>query len=397
MTAVARLAPAPQAPSPPDVELTIVMPCLNEAETVAICVRKSVRFLIDHRIVGEVVVADNGSTDGSQVLANAAGARVVGVPDKGYGAALKGGIAAARGRFVIMGDADDSYDFSALAPFVAALRDGGELVMGNRFKGGIADGAMPVLHRWLGNPVLSALGRLTTGSAVGDFHCGLRGFRRDKVATLALQADGMEFASEMVVKAALAGLDVREVPTTLSPDGRSRPPHLRTWRDGWRHLKFLLTWAPKWLFVLPGAALAGAGALGSLRLSVAPIELGAVELGVHTQLFAAMAVLLGCQLIGFGILARLFGVARGMWPAGKGTRRFRRLFTVERGVVAGGVLTFSGLALAASLFAGWAESGFGGQEPAQLMRLAIPAVLATCLGVQAVMTSFFVGLLDEGR
>ena len=240
-------------------ELTVVMPCLNEAETVATCVRKAIGFLAESGISGEVLVADNGSTDGSQQLAADAGARVVPISDKGYGNALMGGIVAARGKYVIMGDADDSYDFTNLMPFVNELRKGADLVMGNRFRGGIAPGAMPPLHKYLGNPVLSFVGRLFFRSKIGDFHCGLRGFSRDSVMALNLQATGMEFASEMVVKATLAGQHVTEVPTTLSKDGRSRPPHLRSWRDGWRHLRFLLLFSPRWLFFLPGLALLIAG------------------------------------------------------------------------------------------------------------------------------------------
>ena len=242
-------------------ELTVVMPCLNEAETVATCVRKAVKFIADSGISGEVVVADNGSTDGSQQLAEDAGARVVDIQDKGYGNALMGGILAARGEYVIMGDADDSYDFTNLMPFIEELRKGSDLVMGNRFKGGIEPGAMPPLHKYLGNPVLSFVGRLFFRSKIGDFHCGLRGFRKDSAIALGLQATGMEFASEMVVKATLAKQKITEVPTTLRKDGRSRPPHLRSWRDGWRHLRFLLLFSPRWLFFVPGIV------IGTVRAS----------------------------------------------------------------------------------------------------------------------------------
>ena len=299
MTATAAAARLPQRPPEPEedaIELSIVMPCLNEAETLAVCVRAARRFLETHGLSGEVIVADNGSTDGSQQIANALGARIVHVPARGYGAALIGGIAAARGRFVAMGDADDSYDFEGLMPFVETLRGGADLVMGNRFRGGIAAGAMPPLHRWLGNPVLSALGRTFFRVPIGDFHCGLRAFRRERVLDLGLASPGMEFASEMVVKAALDGLAIAEVPTTLRPDGRSRPPHLRTWRDGWRHLRFLLTWAPKWLLLYPGLALIAAGLFGLAALLPGDLKLGGIELGVHTMIFASMAVLMGAQL-----------------------------------------------------------------------------------------------------
>ena len=378
-------------------ELSIVMPCLDEAETLAICIRKAQRFLKDSGIAGEIIIADNGSTDGSRAIANAMGARIVGIEERGYGAALRGGIAAARGRFVVMGDADDSYDFLGLLPFVDALREGADLVMGNRFRGGIRRGAMPPLHRYLGNPVLSFLGRLFFGVKVGDFHCGLRAFRRDAIHDLELSSNGMEYASEMVVKAALRALDIREVPTTLDPDGRSRAPHLRTWRDGWRHLRFLLTYAPKWLFVYPGALLGGVGALGVAALSGGEVALGRVELSVTTLLFAAMAVLVGGQLVGFGLLARLYGIAAGIWPAGPGVAWFRRHFSVERGCVGGAAALLLGLGIATLLLAEWARTGFGPMNASAQLRFAIPAVLASCLGLQAIFTSFMVALIDQPR
>jgi hypothetical protein len=379
-----------------DIELSIVMPCLNEAETLAVCVKKATAFLQQYDVTGEIVIADNGSTDGSRQIANAMGARLVSVEDRGYGAALIGGIAAARGRYVIMGDADDSYDFSSLMPFVQALRAGGELVMGNRFRGGIATGAMPPLHRYLGNPVLSYLGRLFFSSRVGDFHCGLRGFDREAILALGLRSPGMEFASEMVVKAMLHGLDVREVPTTLAPDGRSRAPHLRTWRDGWRHLRLLLTYAPLFLFIYPGLAIAVPGALGVALLTAGTIELGGIELSATSLLFAAMAVLLGCQLIGFGILARLYGVSAGLWPASQRVDRFRGYFSVERGCVAGGALLLLGLAGATIPVILWARADFGPMNPVVLMRFSIPAMLAMLTGIQTVFTSFLIGLIDSG-
>jgi Glycosyl transferase family 2 len=386
----------PAAPAAPDLELTVLMPCLNEAETLATCIRKAHAFLRESGIAGEVIIADNGSTDGSRQIANAMGARLVGVEQRGYGAALIGGIAAARGRYVIMGDADDSYDFAALQPFVQALREGGELVMGNRFQGGIQPGAMPALHRYLGNPVLSFLGRRLFNSRIGDFHCGLRGFSRDAIRGLGLSAPGMEFASEMVVKAVLHGLDVRQVPTSLAPDGRSRAPHLRTWRDGWRHLRFLLTHAPRFLFVYPGVALGGAGLAGVALLATGDADLGGVQLGITTELFAAMAVLLGAQLLGFGVLARLYGVANRLWPASLAVHRFRRLFSVERGCIGGGLLALLGLAGIVALFAGWSRAGFGPMDPTHQIRLAVPAMLATVLGLQLVFTSFLIGLVDRG-
>lgn len=380
-----------------EIELSIVMPCLNEAETLAVCVKKAKAFLADHGLKGEVIVADNGSTDGSQQIANALGARIVHVPSRGYGAALIGGIEAAKGKYVAMGDADDSYDFGGLMPFVEQLRDGAELVMGNRFQGGIEQGAMPPLHRYLGNPVLSFLGRTFFKIPVGDFHCGLRAFRRDSIEALGLTAPGMEFASEMVVKAAIEKLDIREVPTTLKPDGRSRPPHLRTWRDGWRHLRFLLIFAPKFLFLYPGVALAFAGLVGVLGLIGGDVHLGGVEFGVHTMIFAAMAVLMGSQLIGLSVMARRYGTIAGMWPESGLMRRMRNWFSVERACILGGLMLAGGFAGAATATAIWASSGFGGLNPSALMRLTIPSMLLSCVGLQMVVTAFFIGLLDQPR
>lgn len=382
----------PRAESP--VEVSIVMPCLNEAETLAMCIRKAQLFLRTSGISGEVVIADNGSTDGSRQIANAMGARIIDVTARGYGAALSGGIAAARGTYVIIGDADDSYDFLALQPFVDTLRAGGELVMGNRFLGGIANGAMPPLHRYLGNPVLSFLGRLLFDNSISDFHCGLRGFRRDAIMDLGLRCTGMEFASEMVVKAVMHRLDVREVATTLSPDGRSRAPHLRTWRDGWRHLRFLLTYAPRFLFVYPGMACAAVGAVGVATLASGSVTLGHVELGATTLLFAAMLLLLGSQLVSFGIVARLYGVASNLWPTSARVERFRARFSVERGAIAGTMVSLAGVAGIAILIGGWASAGFGAMDAVGLMRLAIPAMVATLLGLQTVFTSFLIGLID---
>lgn len=384
-------------PGPEVLELSIVMPCLNEAETLAICLRKARAFLADHEIAGELIVADNGSVDGSQQIANALGARLVHVAERGYGAALRGGIVAAKGRYIVMGDADDSYDFNALMPFLAQLRDGAELVMGNRFRGGIEDGAMPPLHRYLGNPVLSFLGRSFFGTPVGDFHCGLRAFRRDAVLALGLNSPGMEFASEMVVKASIAKLDIREVPTTLKPDGRSRPPHLRTWRDGWRHLRFLLIYAPRFLFLYPGLAIGAVGLTGLLALIPNGVRIGHVAFGIHTMIFAAMAVLIGSQLVGLSILASRYGVIAGMWPESGIMRRLRDWFSVERACLISAMLLATGLAGAIGATGIWARNGFGDMNPGVLMRIAIPSMLLCCLGVQAAVTAFFAGLLDQPR
>jgi len=395
--ALAAARPYDSSPPESELELSIVMPCLNEAETIGVCVKAAKAFLEAHGLRGEVIVADNGSIDGSQQIANALGARIVAVPNRGYGAALIGGISAARGRFVAMGDADDSYDFAGLMPFVAALRDGADLVMGNRFKGGIAAGAMPPLHRWLGNPVLSFLGRTFFATDIGDFHCGLRAFRRERMLGLGLTAPGMEFASEMVVKAAIEQLDIREVPTTLRPDGRSRAPHLRTWRDGWRHLRFLLIYAPKWLLLYPGLALAALGLLGVFGLAPGDLRLGHVQLGVHTMIFAAMAVLMGSQLVGLSLLAQRYGAIAGLWPEGGAMRRVRNWFSVERACLAGGTMLALGILGAAAATAIWASRGFGDMNPARLMRLTIPSMLLSCLGLQTVVTAFFIGLMDQPR
>jgi hypothetical protein len=399
--ALRKSTPRPTPTRPPqaaeEVELSIVMPCLNEAETIGVCVKKAKAFLAEHGLAGEVIVADNGSTDGSQQIANALGARIVHVPARGYGAALIGGIEAAKGRYVAMGDADDSYDFGGLMPFVEQLRDGADLVMGNRFQGGIAPGAMPPLHRWLGNPVLSFLGRTFFDIPVGDFHCGLRAFRRDSIAALGLTTPGMEFASEMVVKAAIEKLDIREVPTTLKPDGRSRPPHLRTWRDGWRHLRFLLIFAPKFLFLYPGVALTALGLAGLLGLMPGDARIGGVELGVHTMIFAAMAVLMGSQLIGLSVMARRYGAIAGMWPESGLMRRVRNWFSVERACILGGLMLTAGIGGGITAMAIWAGSGFGDLNPAALMRLTIPSVVLACVGLQMVVTAFFIGLLDQPR
>jgi len=377
------------------IELSIVMPCLNEAETLGACIAKANRFLADSGVRGEVVIADNGSTDGSQQIATDLGARVVAVPVRGYGAALQAGITASRGTFVAMADSDDSYDFLGLMPFVAKLRDGFDLVMGNRFQGGIAPGAMPPLHRYLGNPVLSFVGRLFYPSTIGDFHCGLRAFRRDAILGLGLKTTGMEFASEMVVKATLGGLRVTEVPTTLSPDGRSRPPHLRSWRDGWRHLKFLLTFAPKWLFFYPGLVLAALGTILLAALLPGSVRLGSVTLGVHTLLFAAAGVIIGAQLMSFAVVARLFGVREKLWPSSPRIDLARRWFTIDRTCVAGAAMLAGGIAVAVVALSGWAGRGFGNLDVEGTMRLAIPSVLLCALGVQALVTGFFTALLTS--
>jgi glycosyltransferase involved in cell wall biosynthesis len=373
------------------------MPCLNEAETLAICIDKAQGYLRRSGVVGEIIVADNGSTDGSQQIARNHAARVVDVPDKGYGAALIGGIAAASGTYVIMGDADDSYDFSDLDAFLRRLRAGDELVMGNRFLGGIEPGAMPPLHKYLGNPVLSTIGRLFFRSPIRDFHCGLRGFDRAAIQSLRLQTTGMEFASEMVVKASLEGRRVSEVPTTLKKDGRSRPPHLRSWRDGWRHLRFLLIFSPRWLFLVPGTAAFAIGILGMLVLSLGPLVIGDIGFDVASQLYLGALAAVGYQAVLFAILTKIFAQHEGFRiPRSRSFDRFERRISLESSALAGVALFFVGLAICVVQFALWASSGFGALDAVATVRAAIPAALLMILGAQTVMAGMFLGVLSVG-
>lgn len=379
------------------VELSVVLPCLNEAETLAVCIRKALASFAELGVDGEVIVADNGSTDGSQQIAIDEGARVVEVPTKGYGAALTGGIDAARGEFVIMADADDSYDLANLGPFLAALRAGNDLVMGNRFAGGIEPGAMPPLHRYLGNPVLTFVGRLFFRSPCRDFHCGMRGFRRDAIVDLDLRTTGMEFASEMVVRSTLEGLRIDEVPTTLRPDGRTRSPHLRTWRDGWRHLRFLLLYSPRWLFLYPGLVLLVLGlGLGAV-LMFGPIELFGYTFDVAALVYAMAVALIGYQAVLFGVFARAFAMNEGLLPVTGGVQRAFRLVTLERGIAVGTLMFVVGLVLTVvSIFAlGPDQPAFGGSTDA--VRIAVPAATLLVLGVETVMSSFFLSVLGLAR
>jgi glycosyltransferase involved in cell wall biosynthesis len=375
------------------VELTVVMPCLNEAETVATCVRKAMGFLAESGISGEVVVADNGSTDGSQRLAEAEGARVVPVSEKGYGNALLGGIEAAHGKYIIMGDADDSYDFTNLMPYVDELRKGADLVMGNRFAGGIAPGAMPPLHRYLGNPVLSFVGRLFFRSKIGDFHCGLRGFNRDSVRALNLQATGMEFASEMVVKAALAGQHVTEVPTTLAKDGRSRPPHLHTWRDGWRHLRFLLLFSPRWLFFLPGLFLLVAGLVIGAIVAPHPFKVGSVTFDVDTLVGASAMVVIGFQSVLFWLFTQVYAGAEGFLPEEPKVQRLLGKLSLERGLILGAAIGLAGLAGLIFSVAYWHGKGFHQLNYEHSLRLMIPSVTALIVSCQVILGTFFLSIL----
>jgi len=369
-------------------ELTVLMPCLNEAATLAVCIGKALRFIEASGVDGEVLIADNGSVDGSQAIALAAGARLVDVPVKGYGAALAAGIEAARGRFVIMGDADDSYDFSDLQGFLDRLRDGARLVMGNRFAGGIHEGAMPKLHRYLGNPVLSFVGRLFFRSPVRDFHCGLRGFERDAMRRLHLHSEGMEFASEMVVKSTLAGLRIDEVPTTLWPDGRNRPPHLRSWRDGWRHLRFLLIHAPAWLFMYPGICLFAAGMALSMALAFQPLSTPWFTLDIHTLLYTSVAACLGLQMFLFSAVSSGHAVAIGVLPRMPVGLAWTSRLSLERALLVGAALFSAGFGLAAYSVILWSRDRFHAADPSMLMRVAIPAAMLMLGGAQVAMVGF---------
>ncbi|MGI0479762.1 glycosyltransferase family 2 protein [Geminocystis sp. CENA526] len=362
------------------------MPCLNEAETLATCIKKAQQYLQEYQVIGEVVIADNGSTDGSQDIAIEMGARLVNVKEKGYGSALMGGIMAARGEFIIMADADDSYDFTALNPFVEKLRGGYDLVMGNRFKGGIKEGAMPFLHKYLGNPVLTWLGKLFFKSPCNDFHCGLRGFRKQAILNLNLRTTGMEFASEMVVKATLNGLKLTEVPTTLSPDGRSRKPHLRTWRDGWRHLRFLLLYSPRWLFLYPGIFLMVMGLVVTMILLASP--------RVHSLLYSATAIIIGFQLVNFAIFTKVYAIQEGLLPPDKKLFNLLDRFTLEQGLILGSILFLIGLITSILALFQWESTGFGALNPVLTMRLVIPSVTSIALGLQIIFASFFLSVFQ---
>jgi hypothetical protein len=375
------------------------MPCLDEAETLASCITKAQRAFRELGIDGEVVVADNGSTDGSQEIARSMGARVVAVEAKGYGSALRGGISAARGKYVIMGDSDDSYDFSSIGPFVAKLRDGVDRVMGNRFLGGIDPGAMPWKHRWIGNPVLTWMGRrFFQCQEVGDFHCGLRGLSKPAFEQLQLRTTGMEFASEMVIKACLLRMRVDEVPTVLHKDGRSRPPHLRSWRDGWRHLRFMLLFSPRWLFLYPGVITFVLGLATCLWLWGGPRHVGSLVFDVPSMLVAAFFCILGHKLVAFAVFTKLFAVAEGFHSKNTNLNRNAfKFFNLESGLASGLLLTALGLVCLAGTFWNSELAGTGPEDPYALLRQFIPPLLILTLGVQTIFTSFFLGILTLPR
>lgn len=379
-------------PEDDEIEITILMPCLNERETLAACIRKAHLGCQKVGIAYEILVADNGSSDGSQEVARAAGARVIDVPLRGYGAALQAGIQAAKGEFIIMGDADDSYDFSEIAPFVEKWREGNELVMGSRFRGEIKPGAMPFLHRWVGNPILTRVGNLFFRNRLSDYHCGLRGFEKQAMIDLNLRTTGMEFASEMVIKAALAKLKIAEIPITLWPDGRSRRPHLRTWRDGWRHLRFMLLYSPNWLFIIPGLVLFGLGFIILLALVRGPLDIGRVRFDIHYMVLGSLLALIGFQVVTLGLYAKVYAVSEHFEASSRVLEIIFNYFNLERGLLVGSLIFFGGLGINSFILYIWLTSSFtlGGQPR---LREAILAMTLMVIGLQTIFSSFFLSLL----
>jgi len=373
------------------IELSVVMPCLNEARTLGDCIKQAQKAIADHNLSAEIVVADNGSTDGSQKIAAQLGARVINVTQRGYGAALMGGIEAARGRFVVMGDADLSYNFGDIPVFLEKLREGSGLVMGNRFRGGIKPGAMPVLNRYLGNPALTAIGRVLFKAPARDFQCGLRAFSRSAYDRLKLRTTGMEFASEMVVKASLAGVGIAEVPTTLSPDGRGRAPHMRPWRDGWRNLRFMFLYSPRWLFLYPGLLLMLVGFAAGIWLLPGPQRVGAITFDVHTMVYAGLALIVGFQVVSFAFFTKLFAITEGLLPPDPRLDKLFRYVTLEVGLMAVGL----GTALSAVLQ--WKATGFGQLNFDSTLRVVIPSATCIALGTQTIFSSFFLSVLGLPR
>lgn len=379
------------------IELSILMPCLNEAETLATCIRKARNYIVRSGVSAEIVIGDNGSTDGSQEIAASLGARVVPVPEHGYGAALHGAIEAAQGRYCIMGDSDDSYDFENLDPFLLKLREGYDLVMGNRFKGGIQTGAMPWKNRYIGNPILSGIGKAFFRARTGDFHCGLRGFSKSAFERMDLRTTGMEFASEMVIKATILQMKIAEVPTTLAHDGRTRPPHLRPYRDGWRHLRFMLMFTPRWLFLYPGVFLIVLGLAGCAWLLPGPRVVHGIGLDVHTLLYAFVFVLLGFQLVAFAVFTKVFAISEGLLPEDPRLNRVFRFITLETGLIAGGLLIALGIAGSIFAVSGWAKESFGALDAEHMLRIVMPSVFSLTMGVQIVFSSFFLSILGLRR
>ena len=377
-----------------ELELTILMPCLNEAETLEICIKKAMKSLKENNIKGEVLIADNGSTDGSQDIARRNGARVIDVAVKGYGSALIEGTKQAYGKYIIMGDSDDSYDFSNIMPFVEKLREGYELVMGNRFKGGIEKGAMPFSHKYIGTPVISFIGRLFYKSNIGDFNCGMRGYNREAILKLDLKTTGMEYASEMIVQSTLNGIKITEVPTTLKKDGRSRAPHLKSFQDGWRHLKFLLIYSPKWLFLFPGLLLLIIGLIGSIAFVFGDLQISNVVLGIHSRLYFGAMIVVGFQIIIFSLFAKVYAINSGMHPKEDKFTKFLKKITLEKGLILGIILTIIGLGLSIYSIILWKNAGWGELNPVDIMPITIPAVYLIIIGIQMMFASFILGVLN---
>ncbi len=376
-----------------DYEVSVVIPCLNEAETLEIVIKKAQKCLEENQIAGEVLIADNGSTDGSQDIARRCGARVVDVPARGYGAALIGGTNAALGKYCIMGDADDSYDFSDLMPYILKLREGYDLVMGNRFRGGIEKGAMPFLHRYLGTPVISFLGRLFYHNKIGDFNCGMRGYNRERIQELNLRATGMEYASEMIIQAALHDYKIAEVPTTLSVDGRSRKPYLNTWSDGWRHLKVLLLHTPDWLFFYPGCLLAVVGLILMIMLIGGPVQIRHISLDINTMLFAGAFLIIGVNAILFSVYTKIYAAKTFYIPMNKSIEKISR-FSADQGIGIGFLLFVTGLIIAIVACIIWGSTSFGDLNPQKVMHITIPAVTLCSIGAELIFGGFFIGILN---
>ena len=379
-----------------EIECSIVMPCLNEARTLEACIKKARAAIEKHNIKAEIIIADNGSTDDSRQIAERCGVRVVVVKEKGYGAALMGGFDSAKGRYIIMGDADDSYDFSNIFPFIEKLRQRNDLVMGCRLPAGggkIMPGAMPWLHRWIGNPILTFIGRLLYSSKISDFHCGLRAFKKDAYEKMGLVATGMEFATEMVVKASLKNMQITEIPITLSKDGRLRAPHLRSWRDGWRHLRFMLMYSPLWLFLVPGTVLFLIGLISFIILALGPVYFGEVGFGINTLLVSAMAILLGFQLILFALFTKVFATTQKLLPEDRGLSRLTSIVTLEIGIIVGIIVFLFGLGFLITATLYWRQTHFGVLSPVDSMRISIPGVTMIVLGMQIIFSSFFVSIL----
>lgn len=380
-----------------DIEVSFVMPCLDESETLEGCIEAANRCISDHGLRAEIVVADNGSTDGSQDIARRCGARVISIAERGYGAALMGGFDAARGRFLVMGDADQSYDFEEAFGMVERLRAGADLVMGSRFEGRIEKGAMPWSHRWIGNPVLSLIGRILFRSKISDFHCGLRAIARQSYQQLGMRTTGMEFASELVVKATASKMRIEEVPITLHPDGRSRPPHLRSFRDGWRHLRFMLTLSPRYTLFLPGLFLMLVGGALLIRLNQGPLEVGSATLGIHSMQLASLLVIVGYQAVTTGIAARIFAVSEEIGPSSPWMHDAFKIFTLERGLLVGLLVSCIGLGFIGSAAHHWMQTGFGPLEPSVTMRPVSLGATFVALGIQTLLMSFLYSMLGIRR